>query len=74
MDAIRAAAAELRSGDIFLFSFAGHGHGIRDENGDEEGDQDEAFCIYDGAASAACCGTATTRSPRCPGGSDDLPG
>lgn len=48
MDGIRDAAKELRSGDIFLYTFAGHGHGIRDENGDEEDDQDEAFCLYDG--------------------------
>ena len=48
MAAIGNAAAELRPGDIFLWTYAGHGHGIRDENGDEEDGQDEAFCLYDG--------------------------
>lgn len=48
IDGIKHAAAELQMGDIFLWSYSGHGHGIPDENGDEDDGQDEAFCLYDG--------------------------
>ncbi len=45
---IRRAAATLRSGDIFLLTFAGHGSQVPDEGaGDEEPDQlDETWVLY----------------------------
>lgn len=46
---IRSAAETCRPGDIFLYTYAGHGTQVPDVNGDEPDDQvDEAFCLYDG--------------------------
>ena len=53
---INAAAADLRPGDIFLMTYAGHGGQVPDTNGDEAGDtlggaagdgRDETWCLYD---------------------------
>ena len=53
IDAFRDAAKRLRSGDIFMFSYAGHGGQMTDFNRDElsgpDGDTlDETLCLYDG--------------------------
>lgn len=45
---IRAAAAALVPGDIFLVSYAGHGGQVADVNGDEEDLKDETWCLFDG--------------------------
>lgn len=34
-------------GDVVVFQFAGHGTEVRDLNGDEEADKDQALCPYD---------------------------
>lgn len=47
---IEAAAAELVTGDFFLFTFAGHGRGIPDDPapfGDEPDHQDETILLFD---------------------------
>lgn len=46
--AIKTAAAACEPGDIFLYSYAGHGSQIPDLNGDEPDRADETFCLYDG--------------------------
>ncbi len=46
---IRTAAETLKSGDIFLYTYAGHGSQLPDFNDDEEDDRlDETWCLYDG--------------------------
>jgi hypothetical protein len=45
---IERAAAGLKSGDIFVVSYSGHGSFITDTNGDEPDRQDETWCLYDG--------------------------
>lgn len=48
MDGISKAAATLKSGDLFLVTYSGHGGQIPDKNNDEEADaQDETWCLYD---------------------------
>lgn len=52
-DAVKEAAKKLGKGDIFLFSYAGHGGQVPDFDGDElqgpDGDTlDETLCLYDG--------------------------
>jgi metacaspase-1 len=42
------AAKSLKSGDIFLLSYSGHGGQVPDKNGDEPDAQDETWCLYDG--------------------------
>lgn len=42
------AADELGSGDIFMISYSGHGGWLPDINGDEEDQNDETWCLYDG--------------------------
>ena len=44
---IQAAAAKLRSGDIFLLTYSGHGGQMPDTNGDEPDHQDETWVLYD---------------------------
>lgn len=46
--AIEQAAGELRAGDIFLFTYAGHGSQMPDFNADESDRIDETLCLYDG--------------------------
>jgi len=41
------AAAQLKSGDIFLISYSGHGGQIPDTNHDEADRQDETWVLYD---------------------------
>jgi len=46
--AVRAAAKQLKTGDIFLLTYAGHGSKIPDFNGDDiEDGQDETLCLFD---------------------------
>ena len=46
--AIKAAAAKLKSGDIFMITYSGHGGQVPDSSGDEDDGQDETWCLYDG--------------------------
>ncbi len=45
---ILAAAESLKTGDLFLLSYSGHGGQLPDLNGDEPDGQDETWCLYDG--------------------------
>ncbi len=45
---IAAAAAELKAGDVFLFTYAGHGSQVPDFNADEDDGADETLCLFDG--------------------------
>ena len=45
---IASAAGALRSGDIFLLTYSGHGGQVPDRNHDEPDLQDETWCLYDG--------------------------
>jgi metacaspase-1 len=47
-EAFTLAAGTLKSGDIFLFTYSGHGSFVPDENGDEPDRIDETWCLYDG--------------------------
>lgn len=47
--AIKDASKKLKAGDIFLYTYAGHGAYLPDLNGDEKDDsRDETWCLYDG--------------------------
>ncbi len=49
MSSIRKAAKTLKSGDIFVLYYSGHGGQLPDINNDEELDEeDETWCLYDG--------------------------
>jgi hypothetical protein len=41
-------AKKLKSGDIFMLSYSGHGGQVPDVNNDEPDAQDETWCLYDG--------------------------
>jgi hypothetical protein len=43
-----AAAKALKSGDLFLLSYSGHGGQLPDKNNDEDDGQDETWCLYNG--------------------------
>ncbi|MEN8197345.1 MAG: caspase family protein [Pseudomonadota bacterium] len=45
--AIRDAATNLKSGDIFMLTYAGHGGQVLDRSGDEEDREDETWCLHD---------------------------
>jgi hypothetical protein len=45
--AISQAADVLVAGDIFLYTYSGHGGQIPDANGDENDQLDETWCLYD---------------------------
>jgi hypothetical protein len=45
---ISKAAKTLKSGDIFMLSYSGHGGQLPDLNNDEPDAQDETWCLYDG--------------------------
>jgi metacaspase-1 len=46
--AIRLAAKQLKSGDLFFLTYSGHGGQIPDVTGEEDDKQDETWCLYDG--------------------------
>jgi hypothetical protein len=41
-------AEELKSGDLLVVSYSGHGGYLPDQNGDETDGKDETWCLYDG--------------------------
>jgi hypothetical protein len=45
---ITKAARALKTGDIFLLTYSGHGGQVPDRNSDEPDTQDETWCLYDG--------------------------
>lgn len=47
-DNIQNAAKTLKSGDIFMLSYSGHGGQLPDLNDDEPDALDETMCLYDG--------------------------
>lgn len=53
IDEIKATAARMKAGDIFLFSYSGHGGQVPDYSGDEARETpddvlDETLCLFDG--------------------------
>lgn len=48
MTAARAAWADMKPGDLFIFYISGHGGQKTDVDGDEEDGQDETLCLWDG--------------------------
>lgn len=44
---ILTAAKSLKTGDIFMLTYSGHGGQLPDLNGDEPDGQDETWCLYD---------------------------
>jgi metacaspase-1 len=46
--AIRASAAQLKSGDFFFLSYSGHGGQVDDISGEEDDKLDETWCLFDG--------------------------
>ena len=48
LDALKAAAKKLKSGDTLLFYYSGHGGQQPDRNGDEADGRDETLVAYDG--------------------------
>ncbi len=46
--AIKSTSSKLKSGDIFLLTYSGHGGQLPDLNNDEPDGQDETWCLYDG--------------------------
>ena len=47
LDAMRSASGELRTGDILLLTYSGHGGRIPDTSGDEDDELDETWVLYD---------------------------
>jgi hypothetical protein len=45
---ISGAAKALKTGDIFMLSYSGHGGQLPDVNNDEPDAEDETWCLYDG--------------------------
>jgi metacaspase-1 len=45
---VTAAAKALKSGDIFMLSYSGHGGQLPDQNSDEDDNEDETWCLFDG--------------------------
>jgi hypothetical protein len=46
--ALKHAATQLKSGDIFFLTYSGHGGQLPDMNGDEPDRLDETWCLFDG--------------------------
>ena len=47
LTALRAAAKELKAGDMFFLTYSGHGGQIKDVDHDEADHRDETWCLYD---------------------------
>jgi len=45
---IRAAARQLKTGDLFFLTYSGHGGQVPDVTGEEDDKKDETWCLYDG--------------------------
>jgi len=45
---MRAAAKALKSGDLFLLTYSGHGGQMPDIDGEEPDQKDETWCLFDG--------------------------
>lgn len=48
LGAIARAARAMKSGDIFLLTYSGHGGQVPDRNNEEPDAQDETWCLWDG--------------------------
>lgn len=48
IEGIDKAAKDLKAGDIFFISYAGHGGQVPDFNRDEDDGKDETWCLFDG--------------------------
>lgn len=48
MNQLAKAASALKAEDIFMLSYSGHGGQLPDTNKDEDDNQDETWCLYDG--------------------------
>jgi metacaspase-1 len=48
IEGIREASKTLKSGDIFMLSYSGHGGQLPDRNEEEADAMDETWCLYDG--------------------------
>jgi hypothetical protein len=48
LSTISSAASDLKSGDIFMLSYSGHGGQLPDLNADEDDGEDETWCLFDG--------------------------
>jgi metacaspase-1 len=48
IDEISKTASDLKSGDIFMLTYSGHGGQLPDLNFDEPDGKDETWCLYDG--------------------------
>ena len=48
LDKLGDLAEELKSGDLLVVSYSGHGGQLPDQNGDEPDGKDETWCLYDG--------------------------
>ena len=46
--AIRSAAKQLASGDLFFLTYSGHGGQVDDVTGEEDDKKDETWCLYGG--------------------------
>lgn len=48
VEKVSKAAKDLKSGDIFMLSYSGHGGQLPDLNHEEFDDRDETWCLFDG--------------------------
>lgn len=48
LTALRAAAKQLKGGDLFFLTYSGHGGQVPDVTGEEPDKKDETWCLYDG--------------------------
>src|SRR5687767_2327730 len=48
LDLIASTAKALKSGDISMLSYSGHGGQLPDLNNDEDDGEDETWCLFDG--------------------------
>jgi hypothetical protein len=48
LDKLGELAGKLKSGDLLVVSYSGHGGYLPDQNGDESDGKDETWCLYNG--------------------------